>query len=183
MGRDVTVGSKLGQIVPNWTNMRLLKISFSTFWRRAPKCTETDLKKSQISPICPIAANHEIPVLEASNYKVTWYNHITYHTTQDSSKWCQCDLTSRFTTQMTKRCDMNKYHWNDGILRCSRNFIFGTNGGKHVKNLRHFKISFRTFWLIENLFKNSQIYCTFDLTYYRQKSDSYKYQQTGDCHS
>ena len=36
---------------PNGTNMRLFKISFSTFWRAAPKCTETDLKKSQICPI------------------------------------------------------------------------------------------------------------------------------------
>ena len=32
-------------------NLALFKISFSTFWRPAPKCTETDLKKSQICPI------------------------------------------------------------------------------------------------------------------------------------
>ena len=35
------------------TNLGLFKISFSTFWRGAPKCTDTDLKKSQI---CPISA-------------------------------------------------------------------------------------------------------------------------------
>ena len=29
----------------NGTNLGLFKISFSTFWRTAPKCTETDLKK------------------------------------------------------------------------------------------------------------------------------------------
>ena len=31
--------------------MGLFKITFSTFWLGEPKCTETDLKKSQISPI------------------------------------------------------------------------------------------------------------------------------------
>ena len=40
-----------GDGAPNRTNLGLFKISFSTFWRGAPKCTETDLKKS---PICPI---------------------------------------------------------------------------------------------------------------------------------
>ena len=34
----------------NRTNLGLLKISFSTFWLGEPKCTETDLKKSQICP-------------------------------------------------------------------------------------------------------------------------------------
>ena len=32
---------KLGQIDPNGTNLRLFKISFSTFWLSNPKCTET----------------------------------------------------------------------------------------------------------------------------------------------
>ena len=68
--RDVNLAFKLGQIVPKmgqiWdflrsvsvhfssdgTNLGLFKISISTFWRGAPKCTETDLKKAQI--ICPI---------------------------------------------------------------------------------------------------------------------------------
>ena len=43
---------------PNWVtlasngiNVGLFKISFSTFWIAEPKCTETDLKKSQICPI------------------------------------------------------------------------------------------------------------------------------------
>ena len=50
--------TKMAELAPNWvrlapngTNLGLLKISFSTFWRPAPKCTETDLKKSQICPI------------------------------------------------------------------------------------------------------------------------------------
>ena len=33
------------------TNLGLFKISFSIFWLAEPKCTETDLKKSQICPI------------------------------------------------------------------------------------------------------------------------------------
>ena len=33
------------------TNLGLFKISFSTFLLAEPKCTETDLKKSQICPI------------------------------------------------------------------------------------------------------------------------------------
>ena len=36
---------------PNKTNLGLFKISFSTFGLTEPKCTETDLKKSQICPI------------------------------------------------------------------------------------------------------------------------------------
>ena len=36
--------------IPNGTNLGLFKISFRTFWRTAPKCTDTDLKKSQIFP-------------------------------------------------------------------------------------------------------------------------------------
>ena len=39
------IGDKLGQFAPN---LRLFKISFSTFWLGEPKCTETDLKKSQM---------------------------------------------------------------------------------------------------------------------------------------
>ena len=50
---------KIGLIVPqmesdcppNGTNLGLFKISFSTFWLGEPKCTEIDLKKSQICPI------------------------------------------------------------------------------------------------------------------------------------
>ena len=42
--------SKSVRLFPNWTNLRLFKISFSTFWLGEPKWTETDLKKSQISP-------------------------------------------------------------------------------------------------------------------------------------
>ena len=40
------LASKLGQIDPKW-----VKISLSTFWRAAPKYTETDFKTSQICPI------------------------------------------------------------------------------------------------------------------------------------
>ena len=66
-GRDVRVGPILIQIGPQMgtnlglfkisfstfsvLNLGLFKISFSTFWRPASKCTETDLKKSQICPI------------------------------------------------------------------------------------------------------------------------------------
>ena len=39
------------RLAPNGTNLGLFKISFSTLWRAAPKCTETDLKMSQICPI------------------------------------------------------------------------------------------------------------------------------------
>ena len=39
------------RLAPNGTNLWLFKISFSTFWLSEPKCTETDLKKSQICPI------------------------------------------------------------------------------------------------------------------------------------
>ena len=39
------------RLAPNGTNVGLFKISFSTFWLTEPKCTETDLKKSQICPI------------------------------------------------------------------------------------------------------------------------------------
>ena len=39
--------NSLNQIrwTPNGTNLRLFKISFSTFWLAEPKCSETDLKK------------------------------------------------------------------------------------------------------------------------------------------
>ena len=33
------------RLTPNWTNVGLFKISFSTFWLGEPKCTATDLKK------------------------------------------------------------------------------------------------------------------------------------------
>ena len=39
------------RLAPNGTNLGLFKISFSTFWLGEPKCTETDLKKSQNCPI------------------------------------------------------------------------------------------------------------------------------------
>ena len=39
------------RLAPNGTNLGLFKISFSTFWLAEPKCTERDLKKSQICPI------------------------------------------------------------------------------------------------------------------------------------
>ena len=45
------VGLKWVRLAPNGTNLRLFKISFSTFWRSAPKCIETDLIKSQICTI------------------------------------------------------------------------------------------------------------------------------------
>ena len=49
------VGSRLAsnwvRLVPNETNLGLFKFSFSTFWLAEPKCTETDLKKSQICSI------------------------------------------------------------------------------------------------------------------------------------
>ena len=47
----VRFGPKVGQICPNGTNLGLFKISFSTFWLGEPKCTEADLKKSQIFSI------------------------------------------------------------------------------------------------------------------------------------
>ena len=39
------------RLVPNGTNLGILKISFSTFWLAEPKCTETDLQNSQICSI------------------------------------------------------------------------------------------------------------------------------------
>ena len=39
------------RLTPNETNLGLFKISFSTFSLCEPKCTETDLKKSQICSI------------------------------------------------------------------------------------------------------------------------------------
>ena len=47
------MASKLDPIrlPPNETNLGLFKISLSTFWLGEPKCTETDLKQSQICPI------------------------------------------------------------------------------------------------------------------------------------
>ena len=44
-------GTNWVRLDPNETNLGLFKIIFSTFWRGAPKCTETDLKKSQICTI------------------------------------------------------------------------------------------------------------------------------------
>ena len=43
--------SKWVRLAPNKKNTGIFKISFSTFWLGDPKCTETDLKKSQICPI------------------------------------------------------------------------------------------------------------------------------------
>ena len=46
------LASILGQIGPKWDiYLEVFKISVSTFWLGEPKCTETDLKKSQICPI------------------------------------------------------------------------------------------------------------------------------------
>ena len=39
------------RLAPNGTNLGIFKISFSTFWLAEPKCTEADLKKSQICAI------------------------------------------------------------------------------------------------------------------------------------
>ena len=50
--RDGQFGIQIGSDwPPNGINLGLLKICFSTFWLAEPKCTETDLKKSQIYPI------------------------------------------------------------------------------------------------------------------------------------
>ena len=38
-------------MAPNGTHLELFKISFSTFCLGEPKCTEINLKKSQICPI------------------------------------------------------------------------------------------------------------------------------------
>ena len=50
------LASILCQIGPKVTNLGVFKISFSTFWLGEPKCTGTDLKKSQI---CPIWAQYD----------------------------------------------------------------------------------------------------------------------------
>ena len=42
------LASNLHRLASKWKNLRFFKISFSTFWLTEPKCTETDLKKSQI---------------------------------------------------------------------------------------------------------------------------------------
>ena len=42
------------RLVPNRTNLGLLKISFTTFWLGEPKSTETDLKSPDLSHFGPI---------------------------------------------------------------------------------------------------------------------------------
>ena len=51
---------EMSNLTPKWTrldqnvtNPGLLQIRFSTFWFGQTKCTETDLKKSQMEPIKP----------------------------------------------------------------------------------------------------------------------------------
>ena len=39
------------RLAPNGTNLGNFQIRFSTFWRPAPKCTQSDLKNSRICPI------------------------------------------------------------------------------------------------------------------------------------
>ena len=39
------------RLAPNGTKLGIFKIGLSTFWLAEPKCTETDLKKSQFFPI------------------------------------------------------------------------------------------------------------------------------------
>ena len=46
------LASKLGQIGAKWDKSDTFKIRFITFWLAELKCIETDLKKSQICPIC-----------------------------------------------------------------------------------------------------------------------------------
>ena len=43
-----TIVERWGTEVRIGTNLGLFKISFSTFWLAEPKCTETDLKPTQI---------------------------------------------------------------------------------------------------------------------------------------
>ena len=50
--RDVKFGIQIGSAIgPKWDKTGTFKISFSTFWLDEQKCTETDLKKSEICPI------------------------------------------------------------------------------------------------------------------------------------
>ena len=51
VNRDFKFGIQIRSDWPNGTHLGLFKISFSTFGLGEPKCTETDLKKSQICPI------------------------------------------------------------------------------------------------------------------------------------
>jgi len=47
MNGGVRFGPKLRQICPKWGQIRgFFQIRFSTFWRGAPKCTESDLEES-----------------------------------------------------------------------------------------------------------------------------------------
>ena len=48
----MSVSNILVRLSPNGINLGLFKIRFSTFWLTEPKCTETDLKKSQSCTIC-----------------------------------------------------------------------------------------------------------------------------------
>ena len=44
-------GLELVRMTPNLTNLELFKVKFQYILTPRPKCTETDLKKSHISPI------------------------------------------------------------------------------------------------------------------------------------
>ena len=61
---DVKFGIEIGQIGTTWDKSGTFqyRISFSTFWLTEPKCTETDLKKSQICPIW----GHSDPIWKAN---------------------------------------------------------------------------------------------------------------------
>ena len=47
----IRFGPTMGQIGPKGTNPGLLQIRFQYIFDAAPKCTESDLKKSRICPI------------------------------------------------------------------------------------------------------------------------------------
>ena len=55
MGTDDKFAKNWVRLVPNWTNLGIFQIRFSTFCLTESKCTESDLKNSRI--ICPIWAH------------------------------------------------------------------------------------------------------------------------------
>ena len=91
-------------------------ISFSTFWLREPKCTETDLKKSQI---CPIWRNSD-PIW-ISNLTSLW-----------ASDWPLIDVTGGRQIS-SNLCD--------GLLR-SRDVRFGLQLGQIRQSWDFIKIRF-----------------------------------------
>ena len=64
------------RLAPNGTNLGFLQIRFSTFWRGALKCTESDLKKipdlSHLASIWPTLGPNLVPMLQWNSWDSAW---------------------------------------------------------------------------------------------------------------